>query len=111
MITINKTSKIDRIIPNGRIYTFEEILVVAPKIFLEHFKKHTNLILSNEALSLVENCTKGIKNQIITIDNNRKAFIKMKNNNATISTSDNLKEGNFAKTQYIFYINGIRTGL
>lgn len=111
MITINKTSKIDRIIPNGRIYNFEEILVVSPKIFLEHFRKHTNLILSDEALSLIENCTKGIKNQITIIDNNRKASIEMKKNHATIITSNNLKEGNFAKTQYMFYINGIRTGI
>ena len=46
MITITKTSKIDRIIPNGKIYNFEEILVISPKLFLEHFKKNANLILS-----------------------------------------------------------------
>ena len=35
----------------------------------------------------------------------------MRNSNATIISSDNLKEGDFNKTQYMFCIQGIRTGI
>ena len=108
---VYNTTKIAKLTNKGKLFTFEELILLNPKKLLECLTNCNLYVLSEEAIaSLNKIRDKSIREKLFNLNTKRIESHKRMQENI-VTTSDTLKEGNFSKTQYMFCIQGIRTGI
>lgn len=95
-------------------YTFKELIILNPKLLEEIFNSNNKYRLTDEAIkSLCKIKDSKIRQNILKLDNKRKDYTIHGNTDTLpdLTSSEDLKQGNFKKTQASYVLYGVRTGI
>lgn len=95
-------------------YTFKELTILNPKLLEEIFNSNNKYRLSEETIkSLCKIKDSKIRQNILKLDSKRKNYTIHGNTNTLpdLTSSEDLKQGNFKRTQASYILYGVRTGI
>ena len=112
-ILICPKTKITRI-KSGKLCTCEELIILNPSLILKSIEDNNKYILAGDTIKLIYKIKDTIlKEKILKIDSKRKEYKEHGSTNTLpdLTSSEDLKQGNFKRTQSSYILYGIRTGI